>query len=502
MANMVLVKKILGLVLTLFVVFGFVGVSRANAFICKCAWEFPVCGVDVDPSGNPSCRDQDNDTDCPEGLNTIGNLGCDQNGDGHGNACYDDPAACGGGDPGPTVTPVITPDPGVLQGYVRGKYRLMPGNTVINEDYFGGANSVQVFLDQYRYGSDFVIPYDVTDLEVRPGQSSDSYRFSSVYSPADWYFPQSIENYLFTARVRVPSGYSVGYTMCYNKSDGACAAHNVANGTKVPNRSSLVRFGRSEQQAMQSSTQENPYADIYWHFCKNVSPSTLSVDERSCESINDTSTFRWTMVPSALTYALRIDDTADDWRGDSDKNGACDARRVGNDYCIDGIPQSSGSSEIVYRLTEGLIPGHYYKVWLHALNQCNDAGTVSTQITVDVPSCTSPTPIPDPTGGPVYSCQNMTVWKNGVKLVEPLTGKILLNDQIEYKTYVTSSTPVRNMYFHVKIANQTVFTRQAFAYCSGAGDNVYDSSFSVLQNSYGKYNVKLTDVEFGPCHTR
>ncbi len=480
---MILVKKILGLVLTLFVVFSFVGVGRANAQ-WQCSVNNGFCNI------GGFCRSCDR------------NAACEANGDGKDYACCmgvgeatGDPnnpcqcrldAACGG-NPQPTVVPP-TPTP-LVNGYVKGGYRLQPGNVAIGETHFGSdQNKISVYLDEQV--QDMLIPHNITSGGI--GDGTTNYTSLGIVT---WKLLDAVPG-AWAVRSSVPSGYAVGYTICYNNTQRGC--HVVPTGQPVPNMGNRVVLDEQTMLATRVNGVGDGSVEVFWHYCKNQAPGGLRVSPELACGQTGAQTVMWDGLAGTVTYQLRIDNGGN-WTGDVNGDGQCDFQGLGGDgdYCVDNIPATVSPSYVI--ASPGLPSGKTYRIWVHAINQCGGGTTVSTQINY-ARTCPSPTvPVPSATGTAV-SCQNITVWKNGVRLVEPYAA-IALNDRIDFKAAVASSRSVSKIYYQVTKGTNRPQRIGVSAFCPAGGTtrNQYTATLNLLQDVSGSYNVKYDGVDYGTC---
>ncbi len=68
----------------------------------------------------------------------------------------------------------------------------------------------------------------------------------------------------------------------------------------------------------------------------------------------------WKSAPGTKTYAMRIDDMSNGWKGD------CSVSQNPGDLCVDNIAGSSTSYEFTG------VAGHTYYIWLHSINYCGE----------------------------------------------------------------------------------------------------------------------------------
>lgn len=466
---MILVKKILGF-LGMLVVLGFWSSNSVGAqWVCT---DGGLAGCTPGGSCTSCIADQscsDNNPDTPFACcNGTGQATGDPN-----NPCFCN-LEC---NTGPTPVPP-TPTP-YLNAFVQGRYRLQPGNVPVSENYSGFGAGLQVTLDSYLVGGDVVVPHDITQgggygTALDKYTSAGNVDWRLLYPPLD----------TWAVRLRVPAGYSAGYTVSYNNTSN----HGVTYPAMVPNFGNRLQL--NEQAMMDSGSGPNRFADVYWHLCKNEAPGGLVVNpEYSCNQ-SGPQTVRWDRLGSAVSYSLRIDD-GDRWTGDANGDGKCDFQgknpKAGvDDYCVDNIPTTTNPS---YVIPGGLPSGKTYRIWVHAINQCGGGTTVSTQITYDR-MCPTDTPTPE------VSCQNLTLSKNGKVLTEPYTGKIALGDKVDYTLSVKSAKSLESVVYLVSTPQGSKKVTVP-AFCPTDTENVYSAQTSLVHSSGGRYQVKYLSAVYG-----
>ncbi|MEK7559234.1 MAG: CAP domain-containing protein [Patescibacteria group bacterium] len=97
-----------------------------------------------------------------------------------------------------------------------------------------------------------------------------------------------------TVSVSVPSGYNVGYTLCYNRID-------CHNDTPTPGNSVIVNIPTSG-----SCGGAGPCADLWWHYTPTTSGTPLPPTNLKavCNSTNTQGIFSWTGSSGAIDYSF------------------------------------------------------------------------------------------------------------------------------------------------------------------------------------------------------
>lgn len=119
-------------------------------------------------------------------------------------------------------------------------------------------------------------------------------------------------------------------------------------------------------------------------------------------------TIKWTAVPGATGYALRINDKTDKWNYIGDCSRLIDpALKTPNDKCFDHQSTSTLSYPYTFQ------PGHSYGIWVAAENTCGWGGYHSGKdITVEGPQVVTTTLVPPtPT---MCSPLPILAWRDGV----------------------------------------------------------------------------------------
>lgn len=120
--------------------------------------------------------------------------------------------------------------------------------------------------------------------------------------------------------------------------------------------------------------------------CGSIAAPTNLTPEGTAPAGN--TTLQWSTQPSAVNYALRIDDLADEFLY-TYNSSVCTATNP-NDVCVDNL--TSGSYPF------NLKAGHTYRWWVHAINSCgNWSVSGSAQVAVVNPTPTTTTPSTFPT---------------------------------------------------------------------------------------------------------